>query len=65
MKPMQSFPTNTRQPCARLWDDDQRPPPVPKSLRSRKKKLETDLQIQLSKLEDLRVQAAKERMPKS
>ena len=43
----------------RLWDDDQRPPPVPKKACAAEKKPETDLQIQLSKLEDLRVQAAK------
>ena len=43
----------------KLWDDDQKAAASAEKLAQQKKKLETDLQIQLSKLEDLRVQAAK------
>jgi len=43
----------------KLWDDDQKAAASAEKLAQQKKKFETDLQIQLSKLEDLRVQAAK------
>ena len=54
MKPMQSFPTNTRQPCAGCGMTTKA---AASAETCAAKKLETDLQIQLSKLEDLRVQA--------
>ena len=59
MKPMQSFPTNTRQPCAGCGMTTKKGRSQCRKACAAEKKLETDLQIQLSKLEDLRVQAAK------